>query len=209
MPCHHRAELQRAKAREADRLRLEKAAAHREELFAEQAAQRAERVAAAAAKREEARLVEHEAATLRAIAHAAAVEKAAVSREAERVQAASTREEERRKQLEDIAAVEQARAAEITSFKAEAAASAKARLARHVRDYHSDADNGQADKTRGFSSSPTCGDGEQAGSAGEAKLRDLERRLAQPPVRRPSTSIILTMERLNKVLRFYIPLRFA
>ena len=66
-------------AREAERVRIEEAAALEKDLLAEQVAQRAERTAAAAAKREAARLVEQEAATLRAAARTAAAEEAAVA----------------------------------------------------------------------------------------------------------------------------------
>ena len=164
-------------------MRLEEAAAQQKDQLAEQAAQRAERAAAAAAKREAARLVEHEAASLRAAAKAAAAEEAVIAREAERVKAAALREEERRQKLEEIAAMEQARTTEIAAFKAETATIAKARLARHVQGYKGNSDGGRQDDAPYPSTSAAHADGEQSGVASETKLRDLERRLSQPPVR--------------------------
>lgn len=177
-----RAELQRVEAREAERVRIEEAAVRERDRVAEQLAQRAERTAAAAAKREAARLVEQEAATLRAAAQTAAAVEAVAAREAERAKAAAIRDEEMRQQLEEIAATEQTRAAEIASFKAEAAATAKGMLMQHARSYpdgHGDVE----DDARASSSTRAYADGKQAGMAADLKLCDLERRLDQPPVR--------------------------
>lgn len=170
-------------AREAERVRLEEAATQQRDQLAEQAAQRAERAAAAAAKREAARLVEHEAASLRAAAKAAAAEEAAIAREAERVKAAALREEERRQKLEEIAAMEQERTTEIAALKAETATIAKTRLARHVQGYKGTSDGDRPDDAQYPSTTAAHADGEQSGIASETKLRDLERRLSQPPVR--------------------------
>lgn len=190
-------------AREAERVRIEEAAALEKDLLAEQVAQRAERTAAAAAKREAARLVEQEAATLRAAARTAAAEEAAVAREAERVKAAAIRDEERRQQMDEIATMEQTRAAEIALFKAEAAATAKARLVQHARGYQ-DVDSGGEDNAQSPSSTPVCADGEQVGTAAEKKLRDLERRLDQPPVC-PLYSLLPLMPQPGGLNRMIIP----